>query len=73
MPIRIKTDLNFGDIWYCRSDPDQLPHILTGVVILPGNEIMFKLSYMGDTIELFSFECTQEPSSLAKPNDIEDI
>jgi len=64
MPIKIKSDLEFGSVWYCKADPEQLPHILVGVVVLPGNQFKFKLSYMGSVEELYDFECSNEKNPL---------
>lgn len=64
MPIRIKfPDLDFGQVWYLKTDPGQSPHILVGLVILPGNQVMFQLSYMGSVTEAYDFECSLEPNS----------
>mgnify|MGYP006266477595 CR=1 FL=1 len=60
MAIRIKTDLDFGQVWYIKYDPDQFEHQLVGLVVLPGNQFKFRLSYMGEISELYDFECSQE-------------
>jgi len=64
MPIRIKTDLDFGQIFYIKNDPDQFEYFLIGIKILPPNQIKFILSLMGDEIEVFDFECSAEPDKL---------
>lgn len=64
MPIRIKTDLEFGDIFYIKSDPEQLEHALVGVVFLPGNAIRFRLSYLGEEYEVYDFETSKEKDTL---------
>lgn len=58
MGIKIRTDLELGSVWYIKNDPDHFPHILVGIVIVPGNQFKFKLSYLGDVQELYDFECT---------------
>jgi hypothetical protein len=63
MPIKIKTDLEFGSVWYIKNDPDQFPHHLVGIVLQPGNVFRFRLSYLGDIAELYDFECSQEPNT----------
>lgn len=73
MSIRIKTDLSFGSFWYIKNDPDQFPHILVGIVVMPGNQIKFKLSYLGDIQECWDFECSQEMNEEVKRQDAEDI
>lgn len=60
MPIKIKTDLEFGQIFYIKNDPEQFEHILTGIKIVPPNQIKFILSYLGEQTELFDFECSSE-------------
>lgn len=61
MPIKIKTDIDFGDTFYVKTDIEQLPHQLVGVVFLPGNQIKFMLSFFGDTCTVWDFETTREP------------
>lgn len=58
MPIRIKTDLEWGQSFYVKNDPDQYEHKLVGIVIVPPNQLKFRLSYLGDVFELFDFECS---------------
>jgi hypothetical protein len=60
MPIKIKTDLNFGQVIYIKNDPYQSEHILTGVKVLPQNQIKFILSYLGDEVEIYDFECSTD-------------
>jgi hypothetical protein len=64
MPIKIKTDLDFGQVFYIKNDPEQFEHILTGIKIVPPNQIKFILSYLGDESELFDFECSSERDEL---------
>lgn len=71
MPIRIKTDLEFGDIFYLKTDPDQFEHELVGVLFLPGNAIKFLLEYGGDTIQVYDFQCSKERDP-NKASDAED-
>lgn len=60
MAISLKTDLNFGDIFYIKTDPAQLEHVLTGVLFLPGKQIKFILSHQGEEITLWDFEVSPE-------------
>ena len=73
MPIKIKTDLEFGQPIYIKADPEQLEHRLIGVVITPPMQIKFRVSYMGDVSELYDFECSTERDELKfmenKPGD----
>ena len=59
MPIKIKVEHDIGDTLYIRLDPDQLPHALTGVVILPG-AIKYILSYLGEEYTVYNFETSKE-------------
>ena len=56
--IKVKTDLEFGQIFYIITDPKQLEHQLTGVKIRPGDSLLFTLSHQGIEVELFDFECS---------------
>lgn len=61
MPIRIKTDLEFGQVFYLKTDPAQLRHQLAGVVFLPGNQLKFRLAHNGsEEVEVWDFECSSE-------------
>lgn len=60
MPIKIKTDLEFGQTWYLKDDPEQLPHRLVRVIIEPPMQFKFVLSYLGERYEVFDFECSLE-------------
>jgi len=64
MPIRIKTDLDFGQVFYVKNDPDQFEYILVGIKILPSNQIKFILSLMGEECEVYDFECSTDPDKL---------
>ena len=59
MPIKIRTDLEFGDVWYIKNDPEQLERLLVGVVFLPGGQLKFELSYMGEVVTVWDFECSK--------------
>jgi len=71
MPIRIKTDLEFGDTFYIKTDTDQFPHQLIGVIFMPGNQCKFILSYYGEVVEVWDFEATKEPDK-TKQTDIKE-
>lgn len=60
MPISLKTDLEWGDVFYLKNDADQFEHLLIGVVIMPGKQVKLQLSYMGEVIEVWDFECSKE-------------
>jgi hypothetical protein len=61
--MKIKTDLEFGQVWYIKDDPDQYPHRLVRVIIDPPMQFKFRLSYLGDIVEVFDFECSLEPDT----------
>lgn len=63
MPIKIKTDLEFGDVWYLKNDPYQSEYLLIGVVIRPG-AVLFLLDFLGEQIEVYDFECSKERDEL---------
>lgn len=60
MPIKIKTDLEFGQSIYLKNDCEQLEHSLVSVIVLPGNAVKFRLSYQGDICEVYDFEASTE-------------
>lgn len=60
MGIKVKTDLEWGQEFYLKSDPEQFKHLLVGVILLPGNQIQFMLSYSGDIVTVYDFECSNE-------------
>lgn len=53
--MTIKTKFNFGDPVYVKHDPEQQEYELIGVVSRPGC-IMYELSYLGETIEMYDFQ-----------------
>jgi len=67
--IKIKTDLEFGSVFYIKNDPDQFEHILIAVIVLPGNQFKFRLSYMGEVCEVWDFETSDKRD----PNKVLDI
>jgi hypothetical protein len=58
--IKVKTDLEFGDVFYLKNDTEQLEHLLVGVIFLPGNQIKFLLSYLGEVCEVWDFEASKD-------------
>lgn len=72
MPIRIKTDLEWGQVFYLKNDELQLEHSLVGIVVEPPNQIKFRLSYCGDVVEVYDFEATQEPDAMKLLNKKDD-
>lgn len=78
MAIKIDfPDLSFGDSFYLKSDEDQLEHHLVRVILDPGSTnkkgemgvaVKFRLSYMGEIVEVYDFETTTEPDKLKMIN-----
>lgn len=64
MPIKIKTDLEFGQVMYLKADEDQFEHRLTAVILMPGNQFKFRLSYNGEETEVWDFEVSTEKDEL---------
>lgn len=62
MPIKtIKTDLEWGDVFFLKVEPEQNEYHLVGLVHLPGSQLQFILSRMGeDEIRVYDFECSKE-------------
>lgn len=63
MPISLKTNLNYGDSWYIKNDPDQFEHHLVGIQVRPGgkdglNVVQFILDYMGEECIVHDFQCS---------------
>lgn len=55
MPILIKTKLNFGQIVYVKTDPDQYPRQVTGLQGTPGDQPLIRLSQDGE--HTWYYEC----------------
>jgi hypothetical protein len=66
-------DLNWGDVFYLKTDDDQFAHELVGIVIKPGSvntkgvrgiAVKFQLSQMGDEVTVHEFQATKEYDEL---------
>lgn len=64
MPIRVKTDLEWGDIFYIKTDTNQAEGALVGIVYLPGGALKFRLSFEGEVFEVYDFEASKERDQL---------
>lgn len=65
MPIKVKTDLEYGDQYYVRTDCEQLPHSLVGLELRPAadpakNVVKFILDCYGEEVRVFDFDCKSE-------------
>jgi hypothetical protein len=63
MPISVKTNLNYGDVWYIKNDADQFEYHLVGIQVRPGgkdglNVVLFILDYMGEEYIVYDFQCS---------------
>lgn len=58
--ISIKLKLDWGQTLYLHSDPDQFPRSLVGITVVPGDQILYTLSYLGEAIDAYSFEVDEE-------------
>ena len=64
MSISLKTDLEWGDIFYIKTDPDQAPCVLVGLIYLPGKSLKFILSCDTVHVEVYDFEASKEKNEL---------
>lgn len=69
MPIRIKTDLEWGQIFYLKCDKENLPHALVGIIITPPNQFKFSLSHLGEICEVYDFEVSLTPNNFPAEED----
>ena len=60
MTTLIHHEFTFGDIVYCRSDPEQSPMQVYGIVSYPGNSVLYKCSSKGNSAEFYEFELSKE-------------
>lgn len=65
--MTIKNSYNFGDLFYFKNDPEQLEHILVGVISRPGHTVL-ELSYCGEVTPAFEIEVTTEPDEMKRIN-----
>ena len=72
MPVSIKTDLEWGDVWYIKNDPDQKEYHLVALTLRPGKGILFTLDFMGEELEVYDFQCSKEPDTLKQLKSKED-
>ena len=74
MPISVKTDLEWGDVFYIKTDPEQAPCVLVGIVYLPSKAMKFILSSNSVPYEVYDFEVSKEKNELKlfKDTDIDE-
>lgn len=59
MPIRYKSEIDWFEIVYLKTDLEQNPWTLVGVLLSP-NGPMFTISKEGETIDVYDGEFTRE-------------
>ena len=61
----MENDLKHGDIVYLKTDPEQMPRMVTGWIVRP-TQLIYYLSY--DTLESthYPIEISKEPNELKK-------
>lgn len=74
MPISVRTDLEYGDIWFIKNDPEQREFQLVGLQIRYGgkegkNQIAFILDYMGEEYIVYDFQCSKEKDVMKTINE----
>jgi hypothetical protein len=81
MGVSLKTDVNWGKVFYLKNDPYQLEHTLTGFVVRPGgvegkNVVKLILSHQGEETTVYDFEASTDRDELkfmeSKGDDDED-
>lgn len=76
MPIKtIKfTGLEWGMDVFVKNDPEQLPHHLVGLLILPGGGVKFQLQAYIDLDPMFKydFECEFKPGEVKEIEEVDE-
>ena len=63
--MKITVPYAFGDIVYLKTDEEQLPHEIVGVVIRPGCTLL-EISRMGEDMMIYDFQITTERDLVKK-------
>lgn len=71
IPIRVRTDLFFGQKFWIENEEEQNEHRLVGLEIRPGETegqlvIKYILDYCGDEYIVYDFLCSNSPDQLKK-------
>lgn len=60
MPIKFSIKQDFGDKIYLCDDPEQIAYRLVGILLTPGNSVVYQLSSGLETFEVYSFQASFE-------------
>lgn len=58
--ISFKAKIDWGQSLYLKTDPDQIPRAVVAVTLVPGDQAIYTLSYLGDEVNAYSFEVDEE-------------
>jgi hypothetical protein len=64
--MRFKVPYEYGDIYYLKTDPEQLPHEIVGFIFRPGDQLILELSHGGMQIEVFDFQISKTKDPIAE-------
>ncbi len=63
--MRFKVPYEYGDIYYLKTDTEQLPYEIVGFVFRPGDQLILELSHGGMMIEAFDFQISKTKDPIA--------
>lgn len=66
--MRIRTKYDFGDTVYLKTDGDQSPRMVTGVILSPG-QVMYELSQGVSNSRYYDFEISSSINLVLKTTD----
>ena len=64
----IDNKFEFGDIVYFKVDLEQMPYIITGIMILEDNSLKYMASGMDESRWCYGVELSLEPNLVLKTN-----
>lgn len=64
--MKLNNKYNIGDVVYLKTDPEQYPSIVTGILLKPDNLIMYEISGYDDVSYRYDFELTIDKNLLLK-------
>lgn len=62
--MKVNTKFNIGDVCYIKTDPDQYPCMITGILIKPEMLVMYEISSCDDLSYRYEFELTLDKNVL---------
>ena len=60
MLLKIEVDYEYGEMVYLRTDPNQLERLVTGYILRPGGEPIYKLTYSTGETAHYGIELSRE-------------